>query len=109
MTAKTNRQMIEIAEKIIEQQEAAFQPGANSRDRYGSARLRESHQAQAEAGEKPITVAKPPPDTGNVVEPAVDALKKEPEGQRRESFKRSCRQDRPTTPARRSAEDRRFE
>jgi DNA end-binding protein Ku len=72
---KADRQMIAIAEKIIEQQEAVFKP-EEFHDRYEKA-LRDLIRRK-QAGEK-ITVAEPPPDTGNVVS-LMDALKKSLKG-----------------------------
>jgi DNA end-binding protein Ku len=68
---KPNKQMIEIAEKIIEQQEGKFSP-AEFRDRYEEA-LRELIKRK-EKGEK-TTIAAPPPDTTNVID-LMEALKK---------------------------------
>ena len=68
---KPNKQMVDIAHKIIEQQEGEF-AAAEFRDRYEEG-LRELIERK-EKGEK-TTVAAPPPDTTNVVD-LMDALKK---------------------------------
>jgi DNA end-binding protein Ku len=68
---KPDPRMIEIAEKIIEQQEGAFEP-EEFRDRYEDS-LRELI-AKKERGERPVAIA-PPPDTGNVID-LMEALKK---------------------------------
>ncbi len=68
---KPNRQMIEIAEKIIEQLEGPFEP-EEFRDRYEEA-LRELIRKK-EKGEKP-TVTAPPPEPSNVID-LMEALKK---------------------------------
>jgi|SRR5579871_1902003 len=68
--AKVDRQMIDIAEKIIEQQEGPFEP-AEFRDRYETA-LRELIRRK-EKGEKPVSA--PPPESSNVID-LMDALKK---------------------------------
>lgn len=68
--AKPNKQMIEIAEKIIDQQEGAFEP-AHFKDRYETA-LRDLIRRK-ERGEKLVT-AEPPEET-NVID-LMEALKK---------------------------------
>jgi DNA end-binding protein Ku len=68
---KPNKQMIDIAEKIIEQLEGPFEP-EEFRDRYEEA-LRELI-ARKEKGEKP-TVTAPPPEPSNVID-LMEALKK---------------------------------
>ena len=68
---KPNRQMVEIAEKIIEQQEGPFDTD-EFRDRYEEA-LRELIRRK-EKGEKP-TVAAPPAEPSNVID-LMAALKK---------------------------------
>jgi DNA end-binding protein Ku len=68
---KVSRQMIEIAERIIEQAEGDFEPD-EFRDRYEES-LRELIRRK-EKGED-TTVAAPPPDTTNVVD-LMDALRK---------------------------------
>ncbi len=67
---KFDPQMLEIAEKIIEQQEAKFDP-AEFRDRYEEA-LRELVKAKAK-GHKPATA--PEPEKDNVVD-LMDALRR---------------------------------
>jgi DNA end-binding protein Ku len=67
---KPNKQMIEIAEKIIQQQEGAFEP-EGFKDRYEKS-LREMIKRKAH-GEK-IVKAEPVEDT-NVID-LMDALKK---------------------------------
>ena len=67
---KPDRKMIEIAEKIIEQQQSKFNPEAFT-DRYEDA-LRDLIKRK-QAGEK-LTPVEEPPDTGNVVN-LMDALK----------------------------------
>ena len=69
--AKPKREMIEIAEKIIEQQEGRFEPD-EFRDRYEES-LRELIRMK-EKGKEPEVVA-PPADTTNVID-LMDALKK---------------------------------
>jgi DNA end-binding protein Ku len=71
---KPNKSMIEIAEKIIDQQEGPFAP-EEFKDRYEKA-LRELIQSK-ERGEKIIT-AEPPEDT-NVID-LMDALKRSLKG-----------------------------
>jgi len=68
---KPNRQMVEIAEKIITQLEGPFDP-AEFRDRYEEA-LRDLIRRK-EKGEKP-TVAAPPAEPSNVID-LMAALKK---------------------------------
>jgi DNA end-binding protein Ku len=68
---KVSKQMVEIAEKIIEQAEGEFEPD-EFRDRYEES-LRELIRRK-EKGED-TTVAAPPPDTSNVVD-LMDALRK---------------------------------
>jgi DNA end-binding protein Ku len=70
-SAKPGKQMIEIAEKIIEQAEGKFEP-EEFRDRYEEA-LRDLIKRK-EAGKETETVA-PPPDTTNVID-LMEALKK---------------------------------
>ena len=67
---KTDRQMIGIAEKIIEQQEGPFQP-EKFQDRYEGA-LRDLIRRK-ERGEKPVEA--PPPEPSNVID-LMDALKR---------------------------------
>jgi DNA end-binding protein Ku len=74
---KSDRQMLEIAEKIIEQQTGPFDPD-KFEDRYETA-LRELIKRK-EKGEKPIT-AEPPEDT-NVVD-LMEALRKSLKGKGR--------------------------
>src|SRR5688572_3044317 len=69
--AKPNREMIAIAEKIIEQLEGPFRPD-EFRDRYEDS-LRDLIRTK-EKGKEPEIVA-PPPDTTNVID-LMDALKK---------------------------------
>ncbi len=69
--AKPNREMIAIAEKIIEQLEGQFKPD-EFRDRYEDS-LRDLIRTK-EKGKEPEVVA-PPPDTTNVID-LMDALKK---------------------------------
>ncbi len=69
--AKPNREMIAIAEKIIEQQKGRFKPD-EFRDRYEDS-LRELIRRK-EKGKEPEIVA-PPPETTNVID-LMDALKK---------------------------------
>ena len=69
--AKPSRQMIEIAEKIIEQAEGPFEPD-EFRDRYEDA-LRDLIERK-QKGED-TTVALPAPETSNVID-LMDALKK---------------------------------
>ena len=69
--AKPSREMIAIAEKIIQQQEGKFKPD-EFRDRYEDS-LRELIRMK-EKGKEPEIVA-PPPDTTNVID-LMDALKK---------------------------------
>jgi DNA end-binding protein Ku len=73
-TAKPERKMIDIAERIIEQQASAFD-ASKFTDRYEAA-LRELIRRK-EKGERPIT-AKPPEDT-NVID-LMDALRKSLKG-----------------------------
>jgi len=73
---KPERQMIEIAEKIIDQQEGPFEP-AKFKDRYEDA-LRDLIRRK-QKGEK-ITVAAPPPEESNVID-LMDALRKSLKGQ----------------------------
>ena len=61
---KPNRQMVEIAERIIAQLEGPFAPD-EFRDRYEEA-LRELIRTK-EKGKKPAVIA-PPPDTSNVID-----------------------------------------
>jgi DNA end-binding protein Ku len=68
--AKPDRQMIEIAEKIIGQLEGAFKPD-EFKDRYEEA-LRELVRRK-QKGQKPVSA--PPPDDTNVVD-LMDALRK---------------------------------
>ena len=68
---KPSKQMIEIAQKIIEQQAGKFTP-ADFRDRYEEA-LRELVKRKEKGAD--MTVAAPPPDTSNVID-LMDALKK---------------------------------
>jgi DNA end-binding protein Ku len=68
--AKSNREMIAIAAKIIEQKEGAFDPN-QFKDRYEEA-LRELIRAK-QKGKEPEPVA-PPPDTTNVID-LMEALK----------------------------------
>ena len=68
---RVSKQMVEIAEKIIEQAEGKFEPD-DFRDRYEES-LRELIRRK-EKGED-TTVAEPPPDTSNVVD-LMDALRK---------------------------------
>ena len=67
---KADRSMIEIAQKIIAQQEGPFTP-QDFKDRYEKA-LRELIQRK-EQGKKPITIA--PPEDTNVID-LMDALKR---------------------------------
>ena len=67
---KADRSMIEIAQKIIAQQEGPFAP-QDFKDRYEKA-LRELIQRK-EQGKKPITIA--PPEDTNVID-LMDALKR---------------------------------
>jgi DNA end-binding protein Ku len=67
---RPNKQMIEIAEKIIDQQQGAFEP-AHFKDRYETA-LRDLIKRK-ERGEKVVT-AEPPAET-NVID-LMEALKK---------------------------------
>ena len=73
--AKPERKMIDIAEKIIEQQASAFD-ASQFKDRYESA-LRELIRRK-EKGERPITAA--PPEDTNVID-LMDALRKSLKGQ----------------------------
>jgi DNA end-binding protein Ku len=73
-TEKPDRRMIEIAEKIIEQQEGPFAPD-EFKDRYETA-LRKLIQ-QKERGEKIVAAA--PPDESNVID-LMDALKRSLKG-----------------------------
>ncbi|MBV9331659.1 MAG: Ku protein [Alphaproteobacteria bacterium] len=68
--AKPDRRMIDIAEKIIEQQEGPFEP-EQFQDRYEAA-LRELIRRK-EKGEKPVSA--PAPDRSNVID-LMDALRK---------------------------------
>jgi len=68
--AKADRQMVNIAEKIIEQQEGPFEP-EEFKDRYETA-LRDLIRRK-EKGEKPVTAA--PPEPSNVID-LMDALRK---------------------------------
>jgi DNA end-binding protein Ku len=68
---KPSKQMVDIAEKIIDQLAGAFDP-EEFRDRYEEA-LRELI-ARKEKGEKP-TVTAPPPEPSNVID-LMEALKK---------------------------------
>jgi DNA end-binding protein Ku len=72
--AKPDKRMIDIAEKIIEQQEGPFAP-EEFRDRYEAA-LRDLIRRK-EKGEKPVTA--PAPDRSNVID-LMDALKKSLKG-----------------------------
>jgi len=67
---KVPREMIQIAEKIIEQKEGPFEP-EEFKDRYEGA-LRDLIRRK-EKGEKPVTA--PPPEESNVID-LMDALKK---------------------------------
>ena len=69
--AKPNRQMVDIAKKIVGQLEGDFKPD-EFRDRYEEA-LRELIRMK-EKGRKPTVIA-PPADTSNVID-LMDALKK---------------------------------
>ncbi|MFL6690293.1 MAG: Ku protein [Alphaproteobacteria bacterium] len=69
--AKVNSRMIDIAQKIIEQQEGPFEP-QNFKDRYEEA-LRELIRRK-EHGEKPVA-AEPAPPASNVIN-LMDALQK---------------------------------
>jgi DNA end-binding protein Ku len=71
---KPDKRMIEIAEKIIEQQAAEFDP-RRFRDRYEDA-LRELIEAKTK-GHRPV--AAPPPEKDNVID-LMDALKKSLKG-----------------------------
>jgi DNA end-binding protein Ku len=71
---KPDRRMIEIAAKIIDQQEGAFEP-ADFKDRYEKA-LRELIRRK-ERGEKLVTAE--PPDDSNVID-LMDALKRSLKG-----------------------------
>jgi DNA end-binding protein Ku len=68
--AKADRQMVNIAEKIIEQQEGPFEPD-EFKDRYEAALRDLIHRK--EKGEKPVTAA--PPEPSNVID-LMDALRK---------------------------------
>ncbi|HEY1707419.1 MAG TPA: Ku protein [Rhizomicrobium sp.] len=68
---KPQKQLTEIAEKIIEQQEGPFEP-EHFKDRYEEA-LKELIRKK-EKGEK-ITAAEPPPDDTNVID-LMEALRK---------------------------------
>jgi DNA end-binding protein Ku len=68
---KPDKEMIEIAKRIIEQREGRFSP-AEFKDRYEES-LRELIQIK-QKGKEPEPVA-PPPDTTNVID-LMDALKK---------------------------------
>ena len=68
---KSDKRMIEIAQKIIEQKEGPFKPD-EFRDRYENS-LRELIERK-EKGERPKVIA-PPADTGNVIN-LMDALRK---------------------------------
>ena len=70
-SAKTDPRMIEIAQKIIEQQEGPFEP-QSFKDRYEEA-LRELIRRK-EHGEKPVA-AEPAPPASNVIN-LMDALQK---------------------------------
>lgn len=67
---KADHRMIEIAEKIIEQQEGAFEP-EKFQDRYEAA-LRDLIKRK-QKGERPVTAA--PPEESNVID-LMDALKR---------------------------------
>ncbi len=67
---KTDKRMIDIAEKIIEQMEGPFEP-EEFKDRYEAA-LRDLIRRK-ERGEKPVTA--PPPEDTNVID-LMEALKK---------------------------------
>ena len=82
---KPDRRMIDIAEKIIEQQEGAFEP-EEFKDRYEKA-LRDLI-ARKERGEKPVTAA-PPKDT-NVID-LMEALKRSLKGKAPAARRRSAR------------------
>ncbi len=82
---KPDRRMIEIAEKIIEQQEGPFAP-EDFKDRYEKA-LRDLI-ARKERGEKPVTAA-PPKDT-NVIN-LMEALKRSLKGKAASARRRSAR------------------
>lgn len=82
---KPDRRMIDIAEKIIEQQEGAFEP-EEFKDRYEKA-LRDLI-ARKERGEKPVTIA-PPKDT-NVID-LMEALKRSLKGNAPAGRRRAAR------------------
>jgi DNA end-binding protein Ku len=67
---KVPREMLQIAEKIIEQKEGPFEPD-EFKDRYEAA-LRDLIRRK-EKGEKPVSA--PPPEETNVID-LMDALKK---------------------------------
>jgi DNA end-binding protein Ku len=68
---RPDKQMVQIAEKIIEQMEGAFDP-TEFRDRYGDALRDLIHRK--EKGERPVAVA-PPAEPSNVID-LMAALKK---------------------------------
>ncbi len=69
-SVKTDKRMVEIAQKIIEQMEGPFEP-EEFKDRYEAA-LRDLIRRK-ERGEKPVTA--PPPEDTNVID-LMEALKK---------------------------------
>lgn len=77
--AKADRRMVDVAEKIIEQQEGPFDP-EQFRDRYEEA-LRELLKRK-ERGEKPLTA--PPPPESNVID-LMEALQKSLKGRGRQT------------------------
>jgi len=81
-TQKPDRRMIEIAEKIIEQQEGPFAPD-EFHDRYETA-LRKLIR-QKESGEKIVAAA--PPEESNVVD-LMEALKRSLKGKSLNASKR---------------------
>jgi DNA end-binding protein Ku len=80
---KADKKMIEIAEKIIAQQEAEFDP-AQFRDRYEDA-LRKLIEAKTKGHR---TVEAPPPEKDNVID-LMEALKKSLKGADKSSAPRS--------------------
>ena len=88
--AGSDRQMVDIAERIIEQQEGLFEP-QKFVDRYEAA-LKDLIRSK-EKGEKPVTAA--PPERGNVID-LMDALKRslKTRGQAHEPAKHATRSKR---------------